>query len=157
MCTLIVPWSLQDSGNLAAVLYRTVSPTTTIPPLGMTGPTEHMEPVGICPHQLLAKDELLFGTIYLRKVCIPCGPTMMELLKNCWKTAGYPWGGYLVIFWQKYQISGISSSKLTLCRTGNITKSVFYPKPPQQIHRRFPQVSGYYIIDKQHHVGHTVL
>ena len=59
MCTLIVPWSLQDSGNLAAVLYRTVSPTTTIPPLGMTGPVGHMGPVGICPHQVLAESWLL--------------------------------------------------------------------------------------------------
>ena len=65
MCTLIVPWSLQDSGNLAAVLYRTVSPTTTIPPLGMTGPVEHMGPVGICPQQqLLAENWLLFGPTF---------------------------------------------------------------------------------------------
>jgi hypothetical protein len=58
VCTLIVPWSLQDSGNLAAVLYRRVSPTTTIPLLGMTGPVEDMGPVGIYPHQLLAENWL---------------------------------------------------------------------------------------------------
>ena len=106
---------------------RPVSPTTTIPPLGMTGPVEHMGPVGICPQQLLAENWLIFGTTFLRKVCIPCRPSMMELLKTCWKTAGNPWGEYLAIFRQKDQISGISSSKSTLCRTENTTNLVFIP------------------------------
>ena len=146
MCTLIVPWSLQDSGNLAAVLYRTVSPTATIPPpLGMTGPVEHMGPVGICPYKLLAENWLLFGTTYLKKVSIPCGPSMMELLESHRKPTRNPWqsSSKSVVFRDLNQPSK--------SRTINTNHLFWLSKTCcSRFQGGFLRVTGYYIIDGQH-------